>query len=844
MHPSIHMKTMKKTCHRLTTRFVTHPALAAAAALVLLGLTMAAEPVAPGQVSPATAAVDAIGQKMQQAMVWSPSAPAGQQAYVAFRKTFNLGDVPKAATLHLFADSRYMLWVNGRYVLRGPCRFHPKRPEYDSVDIAAYLRKGSNTIAVLGHNYFGAVNGRIMSHAPGFAALLEIPGNAAMVTDATWRCNARTRYQPSPVAWSSIPDIIDARINDGEWMGADFDDAAWEKALAVDGKQWGPMGPRQIPLPAETELKNMKLLPSNKTLAEQLPVELKGCGEILIDLGRMAMSYADVDLDADPGSVLHISYALRFVNGAPAEGYGGGATYTARGGRQSFVMGDVWGARYVTVRCESGRVTLHGLKMIDRRYPFTRVGTFKCNDEIFNQLWENSIHTIEVATDDAYGVDARERGEWLQDPAQPNYLPTRIALAGPDAQGKPVYSDSRLFRNLLLRATYSQRPDGQVMACFPTDRNGDCHDIIEDYSLQWVEALRVYFEATGDKAFVRQMWPTLTRLVKWFTDHRSPNGMVMAREYTSFDNPLAYITCEGATLNAFFYQALCDAADLGTAIGEKNQTEDYAKQAVELAAAYNKHLWNATEAAYNSAIYQGKNLAPTAHAQLLALDRGIVPADRVASVRKWFLSNYKNPGGFHCGSNPDFETMVANKAGINMPLTYYWIFLEFYRMNTPQMDQTVLDEIRRRWTAMVKERKDTGTVTEMFLDVLGGCESCHNYGAVPAYFLSSYVLGVRLDGPVWRKSILIEPRLGDLQSAEGVVSTEFGPVKVEWKMTDGSLGFGVTVPDGATANVRLPRLADTSKLTIDGKARPDAKTDGRFITVTLPAGSHTGQVSK
>ena len=363
-----------------------------------------------------------------------------------------------------------------------------------------------------------------------------------------------------------------------------------------------------------------------------------------------------------------------------------------------------------------------------------------------------------------------------------------------------------MLRNLLRHATFTQRPDGQIEATFPTDRHGHCHDIIEDYSCQWVEALRIYFEATGDKDFVREMWPTLTGLMKWFWDHRAADGLVMAREYTSFDNPLAYITCEGATLNAFFYQTLRDSAGLGQAIGEKKAANDFEKQSVELAKAYNDHLWNPTEAAYNSAIYQGRSLGPTAHAQLIALDRGIVPADRVESVRKWFLANYKNPGGFHCGSNGDFESMVANKAGINMPVTYYWVFSELYRMDKPGMDQEALNEIRRRWTSMVTQRKDTGTLTECFLDVLGGSESCHNYGAVPAYFLSSRVLGVRPDGPAWRKSILIEPHLGDLGYAEGVVCTEFGLVKVSWKMAGAALGFSFTVPKGAKAVVRLPRV--------------------------------------
>jgi hypothetical protein len=39
---------------------------------------------------------------------------------------------------------RYMLWINGRYVERGPCRFVPAHPEYDTL---VPLEKNSGALA-------------------------------------------------------------------------------------------------------------------------------------------------------------------------------------------------------------------------------------------------------------------------------------------------------------------------------------------------------------------------------------------------------------------------------------------------------------------------------------------------------------------------------------------------------------------------------------------------------------------------------------------------------------------------------------------------------------------------
>ena len=779
---------------------------------------------------------DAIAESMQKAMVWSRAAPPGKQAYVAFRKGFTLAQVPASARLHLFADSRYILWVNGRYVLRGPCRFDPKWPEYDSVDVRPFLQSGSNVLVVLVHHYGPVVNGRILTHAPGLTARLDIDGKETLSTDPTWRCSSRTRYLPSPSAWSSIPDVIDARADPGDWTTVTFDDATWDRSQPVNGGQWGALQPRTLPLAKETEVTGLKLVADARALASVLPLDLPAGKEIVVDVGRMVMAYGEVDLEAEAGSVLQIQYALRCVNGRPEESYGVGTTYTARAGRQSFLTGDQWGCHYLSVRCTAGRIKLHGFKLTDRRYPFERLGRFESSDPLLTRLWEISVYTVETVTDDGYGSDARERDEWLQDPAQPNFITTRVADAGPGPAGQPCYSDPRLLKNLLRHAALSQLPDGRIRATFPTDRHGDCHDFIDDYACQWGEALRLYFEATGDKPFVREMWPTLVKQMQWFLDRRTPRGLVMGREYASFDNPLAYITCEGATLNAFCYQALRDGASLGRVLDQSSQADLYEQAAVALAAAFNQYLWNSTEGAYCAAFYRERLLGPTAHAQLLALDRGLVPENRKPSVRKWFLANYQRPGGFHCCTNPDFESMVARRAGIDMPVTYYWVFQEFYRMNSALMDLEAIQEMRRRWAIVVERSQDTGTVMEGF----GANEACHNYGAVPAYFLSSYVLGVRLDGPASNQRLLIDPRLGDLTRAEGTVVTEFGPVPVSWKRQDRELAFRFEVPPGVHATLRLPD-GDPASLMLDG-LRATTTAQDRYVTVNVGAGRHEGRL--
>jgi len=785
---------------------------------------------------------------VQQAMIWSSADNKPASGYTVFRKTFEVKNAPQAAQIKLFADARYLLWINGKYVLRGPCRFNPQRAEYDVVNVSEYLQKGKNEISILVHSYGNSINGRMMKHAPGLGAVVTVAGKVVLRTDSTWQYNNYTRYLISPSSWNSVPDVIDGRIENGDWMRPGFDHSNWSFAKAIDGNLWGRMYPREIALPREQVLTGLRLLLSGDALHKAMPLELTAGQEIVVDFGKMAMAYTAMTLDADADSKLSMKYALRYKDGKPMEMYGAGNSYTTTAGRQSFVTTDQWGSHYMVVKCVTGRVKIETITITDRRYPFERVGRFVCSDTILNKLWDMSVATIEVTSDDGYGSDARERNEWTQDASKPSYSTTRIALATAKEDGTMRYSDPLLLKNMLRHAAQSQQADGQLMATFPTSRGReDCHFVIEDYSCQWFEALRIYYQATGDKAFVAEMWPVLQKHIQWYLTRRTPRGLLLAREYTSFDNPFAYITCEGATINAFFYEALRSSEYLATVLGEKLFASNYKKAADELYLAYNKHLWNETEQAYNSAWYRDVIYNPTAHAQIIALQYNLVPESRKSGARQWFMANYKNKGAKHCCQNPEFEKMVNERYGIKTPILYYWIFNELYQIDSKATDQEAINEMRRRWTPMVVYQPDAGTLSESFTDEKGGGanESCHNYGATPSYFLSSYVLGVRRDAPVWKKEIVIEPRLADLSFAEGTVVTEFGPVSVSWKKAENgkTIWFSYSAPKGIRINIHLPQIADNVSVELNGRSIKQPQSSDRWIVLNDVENSGKGSVS-
>ena len=68
--------------------------------------------------------------------------PEARESNGLFRKAFTLDRVPDRVPARITADSRYVLYVNGRELGRGPIRSQFRRLQYDMYDLAPYLVVG------------------------------------------------------------------------------------------------------------------------------------------------------------------------------------------------------------------------------------------------------------------------------------------------------------------------------------------------------------------------------------------------------------------------------------------------------------------------------------------------------------------------------------------------------------------------------------------------------------------------------------------------------------------------------------------------------------------------------
>jgi alpha-L-rhamnosidase len=94
-----------------------------------------------------------VGTSFAEDVVWRaqwimhPTLQPQAHALVLFRKEFELTAKPRKFVVHLSADNHYRLFVNGKYVLRGPARGDISHWFYETIDLAEYLHTGKNTLA-------------------------------------------------------------------------------------------------------------------------------------------------------------------------------------------------------------------------------------------------------------------------------------------------------------------------------------------------------------------------------------------------------------------------------------------------------------------------------------------------------------------------------------------------------------------------------------------------------------------------------------------------------------------------------------------------------------------------
>ncbi|MEX0742444.1 MAG: DUF1553 domain-containing protein, partial [Phycisphaeraceae bacterium] len=165
--------------------------------------------------------------------IWrdADAAQRAQGGGIYLRRTFTLEQLPHSAHALMTADNQFELYINGDRVATGNDWQQPVR-----LDLARYLRRGRNTLAVLAINWPDAERG------------IEL--NAPEPNPAGWFFSAVGYDIEGKTVWSLGSDARwkFAGTAPDAWHAPDFDDAGWRHAVSIGG-------PNIAPWRAESRLK-------------------------------------------------------------------------------------------------------------------------------------------------------------------------------------------------------------------------------------------------------------------------------------------------------------------------------------------------------------------------------------------------------------------------------------------------------------------------------------------------------------------------------------------------------------------------------------------------------------
>ena len=463
------------------------------------------------------------------------------EVYLNFRSPRWSWDGSGTVNLWITADSRYKLWINGRYCHRGPARSWPHAQKIDHIDITDWLLEGHNVLAVQvyqpGYSHFSTVH----VGAVGLLAWLEQDDEPFLVTNSQWLAKRDGSFSsdvPRVSIYGSGVEQRDLRIAE-QWQTAVFDDANWLPARIVDsanGAIWSGLQKRGTPLMTERGAE-MTLLDhrtthgnvdrfTHETVAEMWQKQT-GDGQTkveswLYDLGRAFSCQGWVEVkNARGGEQLAICYMEKIRDGElvtsdpttycrmrPTD------LFTLKAGEQTVEPFTVRGGRYVLfqlVGASSFIELTHHVHLFE--YPLTVTKPLQTDDQQLDRIISMCETTVHACLQDTF-VDCvwRENSQWLGDA-----LMQGLSLS---AMG----DDLRPLTTVLLDTAQGIYPDGILPSVAPAEVHAYT---IPRYNCMWGELLVHYWSLTQDESFVQLLWPTLRQMVAGLLALKNEEGLLV-----------------------------------------------------------------------------------------------------------------------------------------------------------------------------------------------------------------------------------------------------------------------------------------------------------------------------
>lgn len=711
-----------------------------------------------------------------------------------FRKTINISDKPATYTVKVSADNRYKLFINGKLVSLGPARGDLHYWNYETVDLAPYLKTGKNVLAALVWNDGHLRTEAQITNRTGFIMQGGTDSESAVNTNNSWKCIQDDGFQVLPYyGIASSGQFVDMSKVIKGWRDVDFDDSKWPSASELaNGIPKGASGdawmlvPSQIPqmeltyerIPVLRKTEGMEA-PAGFPLAKKaITIPANATVTLLLDQQHLTNAYFTLKLSQGKDASVAIGYAEALYDKKDLNKKGNRNEIEGkyfRGLTDSVISDGSIDQDYTTLfwrtyRYVQLRISTHDSPLVIEDiygtftgYPFKFNAKFQTDNKEIKDILAIGWRTARLDAMETYmDCPYYEQLQYIGD--------TRI-------QAEVSYfnsGDDRLARNAINLMDHSRLAEGVTMSRWPTRTT----QVISTFSLWYIGMLHDYWMYRPDSDFIKDKLTGERDILHFFSQFQGADGSMKNVPYWKF---VDWVGGPGwtmgeaprgkdgssAMLDLQLLKAYQWAAALESNLGMAAYASLYSSKAAQLKKTIQTKYWSPEKQLY--ADTKEKNTF-SQHVNSMAILAGLVPKETLK----------------------DFSERLLTDTSLVQCTIYFKYYLN------RALVKGGLGDGYMDWLGIWKDNIRLGLTTWAEDSNLEYVRSdCHAWGASPNIEFFRTVLGIDSDSPGFKK-VKIEPHLGKLTNVSGEIPHPDGKVKVAYRLTGGNWKADIELPKHIT----------------------------------------------
>lgn len=714
-----------------------------------------------------------------------------------FRKNIKLEEKPEHFVIHVSADNRYKLFVNGEQVSLGPARGDIYFWNFETVDLASFLKVGNNNVTAVVWNESQLSPEAQMSVRTGFILQGDSEKEQLLNTNDSWKCLQDKGYSAAPSIFSaSTGEMVDMNQSVMSWNDPSLDDSSWPKAANLfqgnlkgdsDGFGW-MLIPSTLP---QMELKYDRIprlrkaegisvpqgFPVTKT---SLTIPANTRVTMLLDQTYLTNAYLTLNFDKGKDARIGIKYAETLIDEMTPYGARKGNRNEVEGKifygrRDSLISNGQSGQSYTTlywrtfryvqlsVKTENEPLTITDLYGTFTGYPFKEEANLVVDNDEMKQMLDIGWRTARLCAMETYwDCPFYEQLQYIGD--------TRI-------QAMITYyntKDDRLARNALTLMDQSRLTEGVTLSRYPSKGT----QVISTFSLWYIGMLHDYWMYRPDAEFVKEKLGGARAILEFFGKYQQADGSLKETPYWNFvdwaegEGWFVGVSPKGtdgssAIIDMQLLWAYQWASELESNLGMPAFAKLYEEKAEKLKQTIISKYWDSSRKLFSDT--NEKKLF-SQHANSLAILTGLVAKEDMKAM---------------CNSLLNDKSLTE--------CTLYFSYYLFQALVKGGMGDDYMNWLDV-WRSAMKE----GMTTWPEYSKLEFTRSeCHAWSSSPNIDFYRTVLGIDSNAPGF-SCVKIEPHLGNLTNVFGEIPHPNGKISVKYNLTGGTWKIEIGIPDNVS----------------------------------------------